>query len=135
MPMERRLGGRCVTGALSIRIRPSLGSMKPATRRNTVVLPQPDGPSSVRSSPCSMDRSTSRSAVTAPYRFETRSSRRWASLWMGKSTSLQHDAVPLLTPFPDIDGVEIDPSHVRDLIRLQEQDLVQERVLVELFQR
>src|SRR5215475_4475692 len=46
----------------------------PATRLSTVVLPQPDGPSSVISSPCLIVRWASRIAITPPKRFVTPSS-------------------------------------------------------------
>ena len=51
----RRSGGRARLGEETTRspivISPAVGSMKPATRRSAVVLPQPDGPSSVTNSP------------------------------------------------------------------------------------
>jgi hypothetical protein len=48
----------------SINTRPSLGRSKPAMIRRSVVLPQPDGPSNVSSSPGAMSRLTPSSAVT-----------------------------------------------------------------------
>src|SRR5271163_2718496 len=47
-------------------MRPLSGCSKPAISRNSVVLPQPDGPSSANSSPCSTDSDTSSTAATAP---------------------------------------------------------------------
>ena len=44
--------------------RPSLGCSKPATIRSVVVLPQPDGPSSEKNSPCLMSRSRSSTAAS-----------------------------------------------------------------------
>jgi hypothetical protein len=41
---------------------PALGAMRPAIRLSSVVLPQPEGPSSVRNSPARMSRSTGASA-------------------------------------------------------------------------
>src|SRR5438105_6980852 len=55
-------------------ISPLSGIRKPATRLSSVVLPQPDGPSSVISSPRETISDTSSSAVMAPKRFVTRSS-------------------------------------------------------------
>src|SRR3569623_396757 len=56
MPTLRWFGRRFVTSLPSIRIVPAVGLSKPATMRKTVVLPQPDGPSSERNSPPSMPR-------------------------------------------------------------------------------
>jgi hypothetical protein len=52
-------------------ISPASGSSKPAIRRSSVVLPQPDGPRSATNSPRSMQSRASSTAWTAPYRFET----------------------------------------------------------------
>ena len=55
MPMPRSLGGTKVFGPLTtlspILISPVVGFSKPAIMRSIVVLPQPDGPSSVTNSP------------------------------------------------------------------------------------
>src|SRR5207248_4170271 len=48
------------------RIRPASSSQKPATMRNSVVLPQPDGPSSVKNSPSRTASDTSSTARTVP---------------------------------------------------------------------
>ena len=47
-------------------IRPDVGETKPAIMRKVVVLPQPEGPSSERNSPCGRLRDTSRTAWTEP---------------------------------------------------------------------
>src|SRR2546423_9678729 len=47
-------------------MRPSSGRSKPAIRRSVVVLPEPDGPSSVKNSPAATSRSTSSTATTEP---------------------------------------------------------------------
>src|SRR3569833_189183 len=57
MPTLRWLGLSGVTSLPSMTIRPEVGPSKPATMRSTVVLPQPEGPSSEMNSPCSMPRS------------------------------------------------------------------------------
>src|SRR5262249_38838838 len=44
---------------------------KPARSRSSVVLPQPEGPRSVKSSPGAISRDTSRSATTSPNRLPT----------------------------------------------------------------
>src|SRR6187402_2027577 len=55
----------------SIRMRPSLGTSRPASIRSNVVLPQPDGPSNAKNSPSSMARSTLSTAAKLPKRLET----------------------------------------------------------------
>ena len=49
-----RAEGRYVTSSSSKWIRPAVGSTRPASIRSVVVLPQPDGPSRVSSSPSAM---------------------------------------------------------------------------------
>ena len=61
-PMLRRLASRPVTSSSPMRTRPASGRSKPAIIRSVVVLPQPDGPSSVTSSPGATVRLTSRAA-------------------------------------------------------------------------
>src|SRR5690348_9244126 len=57
MPIERRYGGSFDSGLPSSRISPSVGVSKPASIISVVVLPDPEGPSSVRNSPRRMSRS------------------------------------------------------------------------------
>ena len=52
----------CCTGLRQAKSRPSLGSIMPATIFSSVLLPQPEGPSSVTNSPSAMVRSTGSSA-------------------------------------------------------------------------
>ncbi len=52
-------------------IRPLVGRSKPAVQRRSVVLPQPEGPSSVKNSPLLMDRSTPPKAWNEPNFFTT----------------------------------------------------------------
>ncbi len=47
MPRLRFHGGTGSIGSSSTMMRPVSGVMKPASSRSSVVLPQPDGPSSV----------------------------------------------------------------------------------------
>ena len=47
MAISRWLGGNSLISSPSSTMRPSVGNSKPAIRRSVVVLPQPDGPSSV----------------------------------------------------------------------------------------
>src|SRR5262245_15104500 len=56
-------------------MRPSVGVSKPASMRNSVVLPHPDGPSSAKNSPRAMSSVRASTAVTAPKRLLTASKR------------------------------------------------------------
>src|SRR5262245_32491187 len=64
MAMSRRFGGTSSSERPSRTIWPSVGLSKPAMRRSVVVLPQPEGPSSVTNSPWAMASETSSTAVT-----------------------------------------------------------------------
>ncbi len=66
MDTSRSQAASSVTSSPPIRIRPSLGSSSPAIIRRIVVLPQPDGPSSVTSVPGATVNETSLTAVTSP---------------------------------------------------------------------
>src|SRR3954453_13388085 len=72
MPRRRRSDGTNTPDAASLTtsspmlIRPLVLFSRPATMRNVVVLPQPDGPSSVRNSPSLTRRSTSLTAANSP---------------------------------------------------------------------
>src|SRR5262249_18677531 len=74
MPTFRLNGGSNVTRAPSISTSPSVGTAKPAMQASVVVLPEPEGPSSVRNSPAravSVMSSTARVApkvFTSPWR-------------------------------------------------------------------
>ena len=60
----RRLGGTPAMSSPSIRIRPALAVSKPASRRSSVVLPQPDGPSSAKNSLARISSETWSTAAT-----------------------------------------------------------------------
>jgi hypothetical protein len=62
-PMLRRLVGSAVMSRPSTRMRPPVGSISPATMRSTVVLPQPEGPSSEMNSPSWTDSETDDAAT------------------------------------------------------------------------
>ena len=55
-----------VTSSPSIKICPEVGFSKPATKRNTVVLPQPDGPNKVTIVPRLMVKSKLSMTVDLP---------------------------------------------------------------------
>lgn len=57
MPRCRFSGGSFVTSCPAISIVPLVGDSSPAMQRSSVVLPQPDGPSSETNSPDRIERS------------------------------------------------------------------------------
>src|SRR5688572_11293032 len=59
-----------------IRTRPAVGSSRPATIRNVVVLPQPEGPRRAKKEPCGTVRERSSTATKSPKCLDTPSSRR-----------------------------------------------------------
>src|SRR6056297_678643 len=64
--MARSFGGSSVTSWPPKVIVPESGTSRPAIHRSVVDFPHPDGPTSTRSSPSSMWRSTSSTATTCP---------------------------------------------------------------------
>src|SRR5256714_13434204 len=66
MPVLRRCGGSVSMRSSPNKTRPASSSQKPATMRKSVVLPQPDGPSSVKNSPSRTAIETSSTARTVP---------------------------------------------------------------------
>ena len=71
----RSCGSTCAMSLPSSRMRPSSGVSKPASIRNSVVLPQPLGPSSAKNSPALMSSDSRSTALTAPNFFTTASMR------------------------------------------------------------
>src|SRR5437667_11252393 len=67
MAMSRSIGGSSLTTVSSIRIWPEVMLSSPATMRNVVVLPQPEGPTSTTNSLSLMSRLTSLTACTSSY--------------------------------------------------------------------
>src|SRR4051794_511331 len=65
MPVLRLCGGRVSMRCSPNRMRPLSSSQKPATMRSNVVLPQPEGPSSVKNSPSRTAIETASTARTA----------------------------------------------------------------------
>src|SRR6266851_5717328 len=62
-----------LTTRAPIEIRPPVDSSRPATMRSVVVLPQPEGPSSVTNSPASTARPKRSTATTPPKSQQTSS--------------------------------------------------------------
>src|SRR4051812_9611183 len=73
MPVLRLCGGSVSMRRAPKRTSPLSSSAKPATIRNSVVLPQPDGPSKVKNSPSAIVIEMSSTARTAPKDRLTRS--------------------------------------------------------------
>src|SRR5215475_1939715 len=71
MPMSRRWAGSRSMRLSPKRISPASSSQNPAIMRSKVVLPQPDGPSSVKNSPSPTSRSMPSTARTVPKLRET----------------------------------------------------------------
>ena len=71
----RSCGGTPVMSWPSMKMRPASGVSKPASMRSSVVLPQPEPPSSANISPRAISRSTPSTAATAPKRLVTPSMR------------------------------------------------------------
>src|ERR1700754_3890949 len=64
--MPRSLGSSQVTFLPEMKIWPPEISSRPARQLSSVDLPQPDGPSSTRNSPCPTSRLRPSSTLTAP---------------------------------------------------------------------
>src|SRR5438477_5567867 len=71
MPMVRAYGGSRSTRRSPKRISPASTAAKPAISRSSVVLPQPDGPSSVNSSPSAISSEMRSTAVVLAKRLVT----------------------------------------------------------------
>src|SRR5436309_16130376 len=65
MAMSRSMGGSSFTTLLPITTSPEVIDSSPATMRNVVVLPQPDGPTSTKNSLSRISRFTSFTAYTS----------------------------------------------------------------------
>src|SRR6185436_15397071 len=81
MPNPRRSGGRLVRSLPSKEIVPESGRSRPAIIRRVVVLPQPDGPSNPKNSPCATSRETSATARVDPKLREIFFSERKATIY------------------------------------------------------
>ena len=66
MLTSRSFAARSVTSVPPIAMRPLVTGSRPATIRSVVVLPQPEGPSSVTSSPGDTVNDTSSTTVSLP---------------------------------------------------------------------
>src|SRR5215470_13653529 len=71
----RRCGWTDTMSSRSRRMRPSVGASNPTSIRNSVVLPQPEGPSSAKNSTCPISSESASTATTEPNRLVTASKR------------------------------------------------------------
>ena len=69
--MSRCEAGLRATSSPPIRISPEVGSSSPAIMRSVVVLPQPEGPSSMKNSPSSTLKEEDCTAVNSPNSLRT----------------------------------------------------------------
>src|ERR1700716_829532 len=92
MDRPRLAGGTSTTLRPSIRICPPVTSSRPAIRRSSVVLPQPEGPTKTTKEPFSISRFASLMMLTGPNDLRTL----WSVIW------------PMMpSPFADLlDGAE-----------------------------
>src|ERR1700675_4690483 len=65
--MSRSIGGNSLITVSSIRMRPEVMLSNPATMRNVVVLPQPEGPTQTTNSLSRISRFTSMTAWPSSY--------------------------------------------------------------------
>ncbi len=86
----RWCGGTSFMTTPSIEIRPALGCAKPASIRSSVVLPQPEAPTSANISPLNISSVTASTAVTPGKVLQTPSMTTWgraAGSSQGRSAS------------------------------------------------
>src|SRR5512139_3325000 len=93
METLRLAGGRLVTSRPLMWMMPVLTDSKPAMSRRIVDLPQPDGPSTTRSSPAWAVKLTLSTAHTSPHDLETFSS----SICIRNQPLLQQEAARFST--------------------------------------
>src|SRR3546814_17541247 len=73
----------------SMTISPTVGYSNPASMRSSVVLPQPDGPSSAKNSPSTISKQASSTAVTcSPNRLVTLQMEMLGFFWLSMSARL-----------------------------------------------
>src|SRR6478735_8330383 len=71
MASPRLAGGTSVTSSPSMRIWPEVRSSRPAIRRSSVDLPQPEGPTKTTNSPCPISRSAPGMMTASPKALRT----------------------------------------------------------------
>src|SRR4051812_26693825 len=94
------VGGTSLTTLPAISTSPDVAASSPAAMRSTVVLPEPDGPTSTRNSPSAI-RSSRPSTATAPLSNTFRNARNSTSATSGSIPRGDQVAVPQRTPLWD----------------------------------
>src|SRR5437762_8397919 len=109
MLTSRSAAERSVTSTPPIRICPRVAISSPAISRSVVVLPHPDGPSSVTSVPGSIVKEMSLTARTAPYCFitERNSTEARAACFIALSRRLQCEIARRAAPEPPLTDHEL----------------------------
>src|SRR5690349_8115269 len=99
-------------------IEPASASRMPATRRSRVVLPQPEGPSSVKNSPGFTSRLTPSTAAVAPKCFASPATLRPMVTSRPRSLCLQHLALEARDPGGPlgVHVVVVDLVHLHDVV-------------------
>ena len=97
----RRSGATPVMSEPSTRTRPASSVSSPAMMRMRVVLPQPDGPSRLKNDPAGRSRVTSSTAVTAPKRLVTPSTRMAPPVVLARAVS-GHRCCPIMALTPPL---------------------------------
>src|SRR5215213_5415088 len=69
--MSRSRGATSSTTRSPMRMLPEVSASSPASSRRSVVLPEPEGPTSTMNSPSSTARESSETAIVSPKRFVT----------------------------------------------------------------
>ena len=90
-----------VTSLPPSRMRPEVGSSRPAIMRRVVVLPQPDGPSRTKNSPFSTTKLESLTAAKSPKLFCRFSTRISAIAYSGNLLTTVNMRVPTSTTVND----------------------------------
>src|SRR5437764_733441 len=116
MPMLRAYGGSRSTRRSPKRISPASTAAKPAISRSSVVLPQPDGPSSVNSSPSAISSEMRSTAVVLAKRLVTSLSAIFNCVEGGPSTVPPRTPLfawrPTPSPSPSNSPIRVAPDTV-----------------------
>ena len=98
--MSRSPGPSRVTDRPAIRISPDVGLSRPASSRNAVLLPHPEGPTRIRNSPSATARSSPFSATTSP------NARDAAELYLRHAAPLVESSIAHHQPFNPVPATD-----------------------------
>src|SRR5215210_1776482 len=91
--MSRSIGWTSLTTWPPIRMSPPVISSRPAVRRRTVVLPEPEGPTKTQNSPSAMVRSSSSTATVPPGKIFVTPLKRSSAIALSTSVCVLGDQV------------------------------------------